>query len=107
FSEGEAQSVAEVIGASRPALLLAGMGFPKQEELLAAHSQALGATLMIGVGGALDVFAGRQMRAPLWLRRIGLEWAYRVARNATRFRRLGAIPRFLKLVLRESIGAAN
>ena len=107
FSEGQAAAVATEIGELQPDLLLVGMGFPRQEKFIAAHREALGSPLMIGVGGALDVFAGRQRRAPRLIQRMGLEWAYRVARNATRFRRLAALKHFARLILKESIGAAN
>jgi len=38
----------------------------------------------MGVGGGLDLLAGKTRRAPLWMRRCGLEWSYRVAQEPRR-----------------------
>ena len=53
----------------------------------------------MGVGGALDYFAGVVRRAPPWVRRLGLEWFYRLLREPWRWRRQLALPRFAFLVL--------
>jgi len=55
--------------------------------------------LAIGVGGTLDFIAGRVRRAPLWMRRVHLEWLYRLIRQPWRVRRMAAIPRFVLAVL--------
>jgi exopolysaccharide biosynthesis WecB/TagA/CpsF family protein len=62
------------------------LGNPKQEHFIAAHGQKIGAPVMIGVGGSLDMFVGKRRRAPRWLQRIGLEWVVRAAQEP---RRLG------------------
>lgn len=80
-------------------LLLVGMGAPRQELWIARRKEQLRARVMIGVGGALDVFAGRVKRAPESLRRAGLEWAYRLATQPWRARRMTALPRFAAAVL--------
>jgi N-acetylglucosaminyldiphosphoundecaprenol N-acetyl-beta-D-mannosaminyltransferase len=40
---------------------------------------------MMGIGATIDYEAGAVKRAPVWLRRIGLEWTYRVASEPRRF----------------------
>jgi len=59
----------------------------------------------IGVGGALDLLAGRIPRAPLWMQRAGFEWLYRLLRQPWRWRRMLALPQFAWLALGEALRA--
>ena len=77
------------------------LGAPKQEKWMARWGARTGAKLAIGLGGALDVFAGNVDRAPEKWRRMGLEWAYRLSREPTRIGRMAKLP----LVLTRSLGA--
>lgn len=64
----------------RPALILLGMGMPRQEQVAAALAGALDYPVVIVNGGAvLDFLAGRFPRAPRAVRRLRLEWAFRLA----------------------------
>lgn len=72
------------IRAARPDILLAALGQPKGELWLAEHLDALGVPACAQVGAALDFVAGRVRRAPRWLQRIHLEWAYRMAQEPAR-----------------------
>jgi N-acetylglucosaminyldiphosphoundecaprenol N-acetyl-beta-D-mannosaminyltransferase len=85
--------------ASGAEILFVAYGAPAQERWLARNRAALGVAVGMGVGGALDVLAGRVPRAPQWLRRLGLEWAWRLVREPWRWRRMLALPRFAALVL--------
>jgi N-acetylglucosaminyldiphosphoundecaprenol N-acetyl-beta-D-mannosaminyltransferase len=96
---GEGDEVARTIAASRPHLLLAGLG-EGQEVFLADHRRALGAGVAIGVGGTLDVLAGTARRTPAWTRRWGLEWAWRVGLDPARWHRLPRLVRFALLAAR-------
>lgn len=58
-----------------------------------------GVRLAIGVGGSLDMISGMTPRAPRLVRRIGLEWLYRLILEPWRWRRQLALPRFAALVL--------
>jgi N-acetylglucosaminyldiphosphoundecaprenol N-acetyl-beta-D-mannosaminyltransferase len=75
--------------AHRPALIVLGMGMPRQEEVAAVLRANLGFPCLIVCGGAiLDFLGGRTTRAPGWMRGAGLEWAYRLALEPKRlFRR--------------------
>ena len=84
---------------ARPQILLVGMGVPKQEAWMLASAAALQVPLMIGVGGALDVFAGDRRRASRCWQRLGLEWLYRLAHQPRRIRKVPAIPCFIGHVL--------
>ncbi len=93
--------IVEQVTTVRPDVLLVAFGAPRQDLWIAAHKQALGVPVAIGVGGAFDFLAGVQRRAPLLLQQAGLEWAYRLWREPYRWRRMLALPAFLAHVLRE------
>jgi N-acetylglucosaminyldiphosphoundecaprenol N-acetyl-beta-D-mannosaminyltransferase len=79
------------IRAARPALLLTAFTMPRGELWLADHFEALGIPLCANIGAAIDFAAGRVRRAPRWMQRTGLEWAFRIltdpARLAPRYAR--------------------
>lgn len=76
--EAAEERVIAAINAARPDLLLVGMGVPRQEKWIAANRARLHCGVAIGVGGLLDFYSGRIPRAPLWMRRFGMEWLYRL-----------------------------
>jgi N-acetylglucosaminyldiphosphoundecaprenol N-acetyl-beta-D-mannosaminyltransferase len=74
--------------AAQPDLLLVSFGCPKQEKWIAMHYRALGVPVVAGVGATIDFLAGKVPRAPIWMRRSGLEWIYRLIQEPRRlFRR--------------------
>ncbi len=103
FAEDESESVAAAIRASGANVLLAGLGFPKQEFWLERHLGATGCMVGIGIGGSLDVYAGNVRRAPAFFQRTGTEWAYRLAKEPRRWRRRLALPRFALAALAEAL----
>ena len=60
-----------------------GLGAPKQEKWMNAHKGKINAVMM-GVGAGFDFHAGTISRAPKWMRRIGLEWLYRLVKDPVR-----------------------
>jgi N-acetylglucosaminyldiphosphoundecaprenol N-acetyl-beta-D-mannosaminyltransferase len=105
FRADESDAVAAAVRASGANVLLAGLGFPKQEFWIERYLAATGCGAGIGVGGSLDVYAGNVVRAPAFFRRTGLEWAYRLGKEPRRWRRQLALPRFALAALREAISA--
>jgi N-acetylglucosaminyldiphosphoundecaprenol N-acetyl-beta-D-mannosaminyltransferase len=97
-SSDEGEIVARV-RASAPHLLLVAYGVPAEERWIARNRQQLGVPVMIGVGGAFDFVAGVTRRAPVWMRRAGLEWLHRLLHQPWRWRRQLALLRFVWLVL--------
>ena len=93
--------VVRAVSQAAPDLLFVCLGAPKQEKWMARWGALTGAKLAIGLGGALDVFAGNVDRAPEKWRRMGLEWAYRLSREPKRIGRMAKLP----LVLTRSLGA--
>jgi N-acetylglucosaminyldiphosphoundecaprenol N-acetyl-beta-D-mannosaminyltransferase len=82
-------ALAERIGGSQPAVILVSTGHPKQERWIARHRDAFPSVrIMMGIGGAVDMWGGRYSRAPLWLRSLGLEWVWRLLQQPTRLPRI-------------------
>lgn len=105
FDPAESAAVAADVRRARADVLLVAMGNPAQELWLAEWLPATGAQLGIGVGAFLDFQAGAVRRAPQWLNRAGLEWAYRLAREPRRLARryLLGMPLFLGRVAAERL----
>jgi N-acetylglucosaminyldiphosphoundecaprenol N-acetyl-beta-D-mannosaminyltransferase len=87
-------AVAERLRAARPDVVCAAYGHGAQERFLAEHLPTIGAAVGIGVGGALDVLAGKVRRAPAPVQRAGFEWAWRLAREPRRIRRQAVLPAY-------------
>ena len=85
-------ATADRLAAARPDVVCAAYGHGAQERFLAEHLPRIGAAVGIGVGGALDVLAGRVRRAPGVLQAAGMEWAWRLAREPRRLRRQAVLP---------------
>jgi N-acetylglucosaminyldiphosphoundecaprenol N-acetyl-beta-D-mannosaminyltransferase len=98
FGPDEETAVTTAIREAAPTLLLVGLGSPRQERWLDRHLAPLAVPLGIGVGGVLDVWAGRVRRAPRVMQNLGLEWCYRLIRQPSRARRQLAIPQFVAAV---------
>lgn len=73
----------ETINEARPDIVWVGLGAPKQERWMAAHEGRVEA-LMVGVGAGFDYFAGNIKRAPGWMQKGNLEWAYRLMQDPRR-----------------------
>lgn len=85
FSEEDASAVVDGLTSSGVTLLIVAMGQPRQEIFARLVSDR--SMLILSVGGSLDLFVGDVNRAPRVLRRIGLEWFFRLINNPARFRR--------------------
>jgi exopolysaccharide biosynthesis WecB/TagA/CpsF family protein len=82
----EIDRVLEMIERSGANVLLVGLGAPKQEIWISSIRHRLPQVrVMMGVGATIDYEAGAVKRAPVPLRRLGLEWAYRVASEPRRY----------------------
>jgi N-acetylglucosaminyldiphosphoundecaprenol N-acetyl-beta-D-mannosaminyltransferase len=82
----EIETVLKLIEASGANVLLVGLGAPKQEIWISNFRHRLPQVrVMMGVGATIDYEAGAVVRAPMLLRRLGLEWTYRVATEPRRY----------------------
>ncbi len=64
-------------------LVLVCLGCPKQETWMAENYACVNA-VMLGVGGAFEVYAGLKKRAPRWMQNLSLEWLYRLGQDPAR-----------------------
>ena len=95
--------VIEAVNAAKPDVLFVCLGAPKQELFMKDHLDALHVSLMAGLGGSLDGFAGTVRRAPKWMIRCNLEWLYRLIKEPKRFGRMLRLPKYLFAVLGKRI----
>ncbi len=105
LSPEEDDALIAAINAARPQVLWIGLGSPKQELWAADHADALDVPLILPVGAAFDFHSGTVRRAPAWMQRAGLEWAFRLAMEPRRlFRRyVTTNARFALAVFREEL----
>ena len=85
----------ETIRAIGPAVALVALGQGKgrqqgRQEFFAKNLLAVAPHVRcaIGIGGAIDVLAGRVLRAPLWFRKNGFEWVWRLGVHPWRIVRI-------------------
>ena len=74
----------EALAASGARLCFLALGAPKQEILAARGHGLLPQVGFVSIGAGLDFIAGAQVRAPVWVRRIAMEWAWRMLGNPRR-----------------------
>lgn len=96
--------VADAIRESGARVVFVCLGAPKQENWMAQNGEKTGAHLLVGLGGALDVFAGTVRRAPEKWQKLGLEWLYRLIKQPSRIGRMAKLPLFLVQAVFARIG---
>lgn len=96
-------AVVEQISAAKPDVVFVCLGSPKQEIFMKNHQAQIGATLMLGLGGSLDGYAGAVRRAPRWMIDLSLEWLYRLIREPRRLGRMMRLPKFMIICFREKL----
>ena len=85
---GYEQGIPPELTLSPPAILFVCQGSPRQELLMKGLVERLPHTVMLGLGGSLDVYAGNCRRAPRLMQKVGMEWLYRCLKEPRRLRRL-------------------
>lgn len=93
------------INEAQPTILFVAFGMGKQEKWIYENLEKMPSVkLAMGVGGSFDYISGVVPRAPLLMRKIGLEWAYRLIRQPERLVRIwNATVVFSLLALREKL----
>lgn len=96
------QDLLSEIKKHEPEVLCVAFGHGKQEHWIYDHLKHLPSVrLGVGIGGAFDFYAGKAKRAPSFMRRIGLEWLWRLFHEPRRFKRIiNAVIIFPLIVLR-------
>ena len=79
-----------------------GLGAPKQEYLMEAlrlsYAHCPMSLMIMVVGGAFDMLAGKVTRAPKFIQTMGFEWLWRLVQEPWRWRRQLSIIEFLWLL---------
>lgn len=83
----ENEAILARIAAAECDVLVVGLGAPKQELWVAANKDRIAAPVALCVGATIDFLAGEKARAPVWMRRVGLEWLHRLASEPRRLAR--------------------
>ena len=91
------KDVMQKIRKSRANVVFVAKGTPLQEQWIMKYGKDTGACVLMGVGGAFDVFAGQLNRAPGFIQNIGLEWLYRMIREPKRFKQIPELLEFRRL----------
>jgi N-acetylglucosaminyldiphosphoundecaprenol N-acetyl-beta-D-mannosaminyltransferase len=101
--EGDAETRAALRRAGRCDVVFVAYGVGRQERWIDRNLRHLDVGLAIGCGGVLDFMSGRVRRAPSVVRRLGLDWLFRLLIQPHRFRRQATtIPTFLWFALCEA-----
>lgn len=105
WDDGEDARILAAIEALEPDVVWVGLGAPRQELWMAQQRDRLSAPLLVGVGAAFDFLSGNKPQAPRRLRRLGLEWLFRLATEPRRLagRYALTVPRFAALALYEEL----
>ena len=89
------EHVIEQINQSGAKVVFVCLGSPKQEYFIEENMDKINATLFMGLGGSLDVYAGVAQRAPKFFVNFGLEWLYRLIKQPSRIIRMKALPLYV------------
>ena len=103
YFKNDEEAVRDINAAGHSDVILVCLGAPKQEIFMHAHLPELNGTLLCGLGGSLDVYAGIVERAPDFYVNHGLEWFYRLKKEPWRAKRMTALPKFLLTVMKTRI----
>jgi N-acetylglucosaminyldiphosphoundecaprenol N-acetyl-beta-D-mannosaminyltransferase len=88
------------VNCEKPDILFVAFGHGKQEKWLFENLPALpSVAVAMGVGGALDMIAGKTRRAPKFLRLLGLEWLWRLLLEPKRIGRIWKATALFPLLL--------
>lgn len=98
-SSNEEEALIQKINDSKADAIFVGMGAGYQEKFIYYNKDKLKTKLAIANGGVIDVLAGNVKIAPAFIRKIGMEWLYRLIKEPKRFKRQLDIPKFLMKII--------
>src|SRR6478609_217790 len=96
FPQEEEQAIAEACAKTQPRVVLVALGVPRQELWISRYKSLFPGSVMVGVGGSLDVWSGQTKRAPALFRKLNLEWLYRISSQP--FGKQGRLKRTYKVL---------
>lgn len=81
----EIEKIIDIVNNSGANVVLVGVGAPKQEKFIMTYRERMpGVDLWMALGATIDFEAGNIRRAPKWVNRAGLEWAFRITQQPRR-----------------------
>jgi N-acetylglucosaminyldiphosphoundecaprenol N-acetyl-beta-D-mannosaminyltransferase len=80
----DARAILQDLQGAGVGLCFIALGAPKQERLAALGRRVVPEMGFASIGAGLDFLSGTQARAPQWVRRIAMEWAWRIASDPVR-----------------------
>ena len=84
----------------KPDILFIGLGSPKQEKFIITNKEKLSnISLIMPIGGTMDVISGSLKPAPTKWKKVHLEWLYRMIQEPKRFKEIFKLQKFIILVL--------
>lgn len=106
LAPSENDDVVDEINRIGPDVVWVGMGTPIQERWMAANRSRVTAPVLVGVGAAFDMHSGKVHQAPVWMKRAGLEWAFRLTQEPRRLwrRYLLGNPQFIARLVGQGLG---
>ncbi len=96
FDDEEEKRIINDIINLKPDIVFVALGAPKQEKWI-YRNRHIPARIIMGVGGSIDVIAGKVKRAPEFYQKAGLEWFYRLIKEPKRIFRVLKLPKFILL----------
>ena len=94
FNQDEEGKIVEEIASLNPDILVVALGAPYAERWIHKYKPRLNAKIAIGVGGSLDVIAGKVKETPESWKKLNIEWLYRLIQQPSRWKRQLILPRF-------------
>ena len=83
-TQEEQARIRNIVRAANPDVLLVAFGAPKQEKWILRNKVVLGVPVLLGVGGSFEMATGQVVRAPKFVQKIGMEWAFRMLQDPSR-----------------------
>lgn len=108
YLDAEAQAkLLHQLEIAQPKIIFVALGMARQETWIEDNFHLCPQAIWVGVGGSFDVWSGVKNRAPEYIRKLDLEWMYRIAKEPSRWRRALALPKFAILAIAERIRAKD
>ncbi|PRD41204.1 glycosyltransferase [Phyllobacterium phragmitis] len=109
FTPQQEEAVLQKLADFRPDILLVAMGVPRQELFIVDRLTERHCTAAFAVGALFDLQTGAIRRAPLWIRKLRVEWLYRLWQEPGRLWRRYIVGNFLFVarLIRERLSGRN
>ncbi|MCL4377278.1 MAG: WecB/TagA/CpsF family glycosyltransferase [Actinobacteria bacterium] len=102
-TESEKKRLFSIVADFKPHIVLTAFGSPDQELWFFRNKDLLKGKICLGVGQGFDLEGKIVVQAPPWIRKIGMEWLYRLMTQPWRWRRQLRLIRFITMVIREKL----